>query len=122
MDRVASHGDRIAVRCSAGQSTYAELHAASHAVASALLADRDDLDGDRIAFLAAPGLAYVAILLGIWRAGGVAAPLCVSHPLPEIEYVLKVAGAAAIPDFSRLTWYCREFRNFVQREWGGYSL
>ncbi len=96
MDRVASHGDRIAVRCSAGQSTYAELHAASHAVASALLADRDDLDGDRIAFLAAPGRAYVAILLGIWRAGGVAAPLCVSHPLPEIEYVLKDAGAAAI--------------------------
>jgi len=53
-------------------------------VASALLDGAADLGEARVAFLVRPGHEYVATLLGIWRAGGVAVPLWVSHPLPEL--------------------------------------
>ena len=35
-----------------------------------------------------PGFYYVKTLWAIWIAGGVAVPLCVTHPLPSLEYVL----------------------------------
>jgi malonyl-CoA/methylmalonyl-CoA synthetase len=55
-------------------------------VAEALLAGREDLQEGRIAFAVAPGFAWVATLWGIWRAGGVAVPLPLSSPAPELEY------------------------------------
>src|SRR2546426_10859175 len=33
---------------------------------------------------------------GIWRAGGVAVPLAVSHPPPELEYVIRDAEAEIV--------------------------
>ena len=48
----------------------------------------------RVAFLAPPGFAWVAVQWGIWRAGGIAVPLAVSHPPPELAYVLDDAEAA----------------------------
>jgi malonyl-CoA/methylmalonyl-CoA synthetase len=33
---------------------------------------------------------------GIWRAGGVAVPLATSHPPPELEYVIRDAGASVV--------------------------
>jgi malonyl-CoA/methylmalonyl-CoA synthetase len=41
-------------------------------------------------------------MLGVWRAGGIAVPLCVSHPDPELEYVLGDSGAEVLiasPEF-----------------------
>jgi malonyl-CoA/methylmalonyl-CoA synthetase len=35
-----------------------------------------------------PGFDYVKTLWAIWIAGGVAVPLCITHPLPSLEYVL----------------------------------
>ena len=61
-----------------------------------------DLRERRVAFLAPPGFQYVAILWGIWRAGGVAVPLAVSHPLPELDYTVSNSGAeilVAHPEF-----------------------
>ena len=40
---------------------------------------------------------------GIWLAGGIAVPLCLSYPFPELEYVLAnseadlLVGARAVP-------------------------
>jgi malonyl-CoA/methylmalonyl-CoA synthetase len=96
VERATAHGDRPAVVDGAGTHGYADLLAASQRVARALLGERDDLREARVAFLAAPGLEYVAVLWGIWRAGGVAVPLCLSHPLPELEYVIGDAGAEII--------------------------
>ena len=53
----------------------------------ALLAGAADLAGARVAFLAPPGIDYVVAQWGIWRAGGIAVPLCTTHPPPELEYV-----------------------------------
>ena len=88
-----------------GQSyTYDELLAASRSVASQLLAslgDLGDLDGRRVAFLVAPGPRYAALQWAIWRAGGIAVPLCTAHPAAELDYVLADTEAAvAIADGS----------------------
>jgi len=72
-------------------------------VATCLLAGRTDLAEARVAFLAPAGFAYVATQWGIWRAGGIAVPLAVSHPPPELEYVIRDADAEVVvvhPDFA----------------------
>ncbi|MFQ5528972.1 MAG: acyl-CoA synthetase [Gemmatimonadota bacterium] len=91
-------GPSIAIVDSHGEHTYARLETAVQAVAHRLLAaaSLEDLDGVRIAIRIAPGFAYVATLLGVWRAGGIAVPLCLSHPEPELAYVLDDTGASLI--------------------------
>lgn len=65
-------------------------------MAEQLRAGRPDLDEARVAFLVEPGGAFVAVLWGIWEAGGVAVPLAVSHPPAEHRHVLTDSGAEAI--------------------------
>ncbi len=99
---IESHGEWLAVVDAAGeQFTYAELLAASESVARWLLdreglAGAQDLDEERVALMVPSGFAYVAALLGVWRAGGVAVPLCVTHPAPELAYILDDTGATAV--------------------------
>ena len=89
------HKDRAAIVDRAGEYTYGRLLSASAAVASHLLraGGAKDLGERRVAFIVRPGFDYPAILLGIWRAGGIAVPLCVSHPDPELEYVIEDSEA-----------------------------
>ena len=58
-----------------------------------LLAGRDDLEEARVAFMVTPGCAYAATQRGIWRGGGVAVPLALSHPESELAYVVEDSGA-----------------------------
>ena len=94
--RARAHADRTAIAATEGTFTYAELLAAADRVAAALLGEGRDLREARVAFLAPPGFAWVAAQWGIWRAGGVAVPLAVSHPPPEHEYVIRDAGAGIV--------------------------
>jgi malonyl-CoA/methylmalonyl-CoA synthetase len=109
--RAQTHADRLAVAAPEGVFTYHDLRDTSAVAATRLLAGRDDAEEARICFLVPPGWEWVATLWGIWRAGGVAVPLAVSHPPAELAYVLddaepevvvahpslaeRVAGAAA---------------------------
>ena len=43
-----------------------------------------------------PGWDYVVTLWGIWRAGGVAVPMAISHPPAELAYVIEDAKPEAI--------------------------
>ena len=79
-----------------GMFTYDDLDDASKRVAGSLLADNDDLNQTRVAFLVHPSFAYAAVQRGIWRAGGVAVPLAVSHPPAELEYVIRDSGAGVV--------------------------
>src|SRR5207248_6798124 len=87
----------------AGRShTYVELADASALAAQRLLDGQDDLREARVAFLVMPGFDHVAVQWGIWRAGGLAVPLPVTHPVVELEYLIRdsdpsivVADAAA---------------------------
>jgi malonyl-CoA/methylmalonyl-CoA synthetase len=98
--------DRTAVVTGDDVWTCAELEAAASGAAASLLAqasasagrDVTDLAEDRVAFAAEPRFDTIALLLGIWRAGGVAVPLAVSHPPAEREYVLADAGARLVPE------------------------
>ena len=90
------HPDRTAIIDQDGRYTYGDLMNAARSVAGALLENRPDLGESRIAFLTPPRFEYVATQWGIWLAGGIAGPLSVSHPLPELRYVLEDSGAEAL--------------------------
>jgi malonyl-CoA/methylmalonyl-CoA synthetase len=94
--RAREHAERTAVVAPEGTFTYAQLLDASARVAAALLDGRGDLGEARVAFLAPPGWAYVAVQWGVWRAGGIAVPLAVSHPPAELEYVVADADAEIV--------------------------
>jgi malonyl-CoA/methylmalonyl-CoA synthetase len=87
---------RLAIIASDGTYTYDDLDDASRRVAGCLLGDNDDLRQTRVAFLIAPSFAYAAVQRGVWRAGGVAVPLAVSHPPAELEYVIRDSGASVV--------------------------
>jgi malonyl-CoA/methylmalonyl-CoA synthetase len=102
-DRVSRHTHGPAILAGGSTVDYPELTRRSRGVASRLLAVRQvrDLDEARVAFLVTPGVDWAAVALGIWRAGGVAVPLAVSHPPPELDYVIRDAEASiAIADAS----------------------
>lgn len=96
ISRAALHADRTAIVDGRGEHSFDELLAASGRVAAWLLAGGADLGEARVAFAAPPGLPYVAALWGIWRAGGVAVPLCLTHPAAEHARVLDDASPTAI--------------------------
>jgi malonyl-CoA/methylmalonyl-CoA synthetase len=87
---------RTAIIAADGTFTYDQLDEASRRVAGALLADNADLNQTRVAFFVPPSFAYAAVQRGIWRAGGVAVPLAMSHPPAELDYVIRDSGAALV--------------------------
>jgi malonyl-CoA/methylmalonyl-CoA synthetase len=91
--RALAHRDRTALATPEGTFSYADLLEASERVAAALLDGAADLREARVAFLTQPGWEYVAVQWGVWRAGGIAVPLAVSHPAAELEYVVQDADA-----------------------------
>jgi malonyl-CoA/methylmalonyl-CoA synthetase len=87
---------RIAIVAADGTYTYEQLDDSSRRVAGALLGDNVDLNQNRVAFFVPPSFAYAAVQRGIWRAGGVAVPLAISHPPAELEYVIRDSGASVV--------------------------
>lgn len=88
------YADRPAIVDAARTYSYAELLDASARAAHGLLRENacaSDLADRRVCFMVAPGFDYVATQWAIFRAGGVAVPLCVSHPAPELAHVLDDA-------------------------------
>lgn len=85
-----------AILASDGRFRYGDLLEASASAASVLLDGAPDLKECRVAFLVPPNASYVSVQWGIWRAGGLAVPLCGSHPPPELDYVLADSGASIV--------------------------
>jgi len=76
--------------------SYEELINASCELSLSLLDNSTDLKEQRIAFMVTPGFDYVTTLWAIWNAGGIAVPLCITHPLPALEYVLEDSSASVL--------------------------
>lgn len=95
-NRVSAHGRRTAIIDDSGVYSYTRIFEMSGQIASALLEGGADLKERRIAFMVGACHAYPSVMFGIWLAGGIAVPLCVTHPEPEIEHVLDDSGAAVI--------------------------
>ena len=87
---------KIAVVDRGESVTYQQLANESARLASLLLGTSDDLAEARVAFMVPPGKQYLASLWAIWRAGGVAVPLCLTYPLPSLQYVIEDTGARSI--------------------------
>ena len=87
---------RIAIIAADGTYSYDQLDEASRRVSGALLGDNTDLNQTRVAFFVSPSFAYAAVQRGIWRAGGVAVPLAISHPPAELDYVIRDSGASVV--------------------------
>jgi len=103
IQRAEIHRDRTAIAAGGKTFSYRELLGASARVAGGLLGGAADLAGQRVAFLVPPAFDHVAIQWGIWRAGGVAVPLCLTHPHPELLYVIEDCGAETVvvaPDYA----------------------
>ena len=94
--RAKAHGPRAAIQDPNGTHAYSDLLSASARAAGALLGGRGDLQEARVAFLTPPDFSYAAVQWGIWRAGGIAVPLAISHPAGEWEYTLRDSGASGV--------------------------
>ena len=94
--RAEQHCERTAVIDSTGSFTYNDLLDASSRVATSLLAGGNDLQEQRVAFLATPGFPWVAVQWGIWRAGGVAVPLPLNSTRSELEYFIDNSQASIL--------------------------
>ncbi|HLO44569.1 MAG TPA: acyl-CoA synthetase [Leadbetterella sp.] len=80
---------KCAILDSNGSFSYGDLEEKSSQIAAQLLNGEPDLNQKRVAFMISPGFDYVAFQWGIWRAGGVAVPLCITYPLPSLKYVIE---------------------------------
>ena len=94
--RAEQHRAHVAVIDDEATLTYGQLLEVSARVGGVLLDGIADLREQRIAYLVAPNCEYVAVQWGIWRAGGIAVPLALQHPTPELEYVIDNADVSAV--------------------------
>ena len=76
--------------------SYHELWTASRYFAHLLLDNQKDLSETRVAFMVTPSFDYVAVQWAIWQAGGVGVPLCTTHPLASLQYVIEDTAAEII--------------------------
>jgi malonyl-CoA/methylmalonyl-CoA synthetase len=90
------YGPRVSIVDQQGPHTYADLLQVASSVAAALLDGRDDLREERVAFHLTPGFPWVATQWGIWQAGGIAVPLPLHAPRPELEYILDDTGSSTL--------------------------
>jgi malonyl-CoA/methylmalonyl-CoA synthetase len=88
--------ERTALVCGDREYTYAALSHGAREFAGLLLNGRSDLEEGRIAFMVDPGFEYVKVQWAVWQAGGVAVPLCITHPFPSLQYVLEDTGAETV--------------------------
>jgi malonyl-CoA/methylmalonyl-CoA synthetase len=102
VERLAGHGDRLATIEGGARATFADLSAASSRAAASIrsrlasISSAPDAAEPRIAFALPPGFEYVALLVGIWKAGGMAVPLALSHPPPELAHVIRDSAPALV--------------------------
>ncbi len=76
--------------------SYQNLLDESDKLAHILLQSEGDLNEKRVAFMVNPGFDYVKTQWAIWRAGGIAVPLCITYPLPSLQYVIEDTFAEII--------------------------
>jgi malonyl-CoA/methylmalonyl-CoA synthetase len=96
IEKLSAFNSNTAILADGKTYTYAQLLHASSIVAANLLNNKIDLAEERVAFMVNPGFNYVAVQWGIWRAGGVAVPLCITYPLASLQYVIENSGVKII--------------------------
>jgi malonyl-CoA/methylmalonyl-CoA synthetase len=93
VERAERNHARLAIVDDQGSFSYGQVLGDSAAVARVLLGSESDLRERPLAFLCTPSYGYLAAQWGIWRAGGIAVPLAVSHPEAELDAAIERCGA-----------------------------
>jgi malonyl-CoA/methylmalonyl-CoA synthetase len=88
--------NKTAIISSGHSYNYEQLLEEAASLAGILLDGQQDLKEARVAFIITPGFDYVKTQWAIWRAGGIAVPLCITYPLLSLDYVLEDTGASII--------------------------
>ncbi len=98
LTRWLAHADdpRTVVLDSHGATSWRDAVRTADRVAAALRGGRRSLEGQRVALLVSPGVAFVTCFFGILRAGGTVVPLAAVHPPPEIRHVCDDAAVHAV--------------------------
>lgn len=96
--RARDFGDRVAIVDSNGSHSYDRLLRLSQNIGSNLLkkSGRKDLSGHCVAFLCPNDVSYVAAQWAIWRNGGIAVPLCNSHPSNMYDYMIEDCNTSLV--------------------------
>ncbi len=89
IENAKNYLDKTAIVDSKIEYTFSDLLQKSEEVAASLLEGNSDLNQKRVAFIISPGFEYAAVQWGIWRAGGIAVPLCITYPFPSLQYVIE---------------------------------
>jgi len=100
-----SNQNKTAIISNGNSYSYDELRIASQEFASFLLDNKTDLSESRVAFMVTAGFDYVKTQWAIWQAGGIAVPLCTTHPLSSLQYVIEDTLAEIIivsPEFESI--------------------
>lgn len=111
IERAFLHGNRVAFAGPSGGVTYEELLKKSAAVAEVLLGDVRDLNGSAVGVLVTPGPEYVVAQWGVWRAGGVKVPMCLSATESEWECSIEDSGARTLLVDAAMSVRVSEFCN-----------
>jgi malonyl-CoA/methylmalonyl-CoA synthetase len=105
IEQAKKHLQLTAIVSDGESYSYETLLHAAQGFALLLLGGKSDLGETRVAFMVASGFDYVKVQWGIWLAGGVAVPLCITYPLSSLQYVLEDTQAKIVvvgSDFSIL--------------------
>ena len=89
------HRDRIAVKTTNYQWTYAELNTKANEIAQAILRSRGSAEG-RIGLLFEHDAPMIAAILGVLKAGKTYVPLDPAYPPERLSYILEDSQATAI--------------------------
>lgn len=108
-----TYSARVAIQSEGRSFTYQDLLDSSHLLASILLNGSSDLKEQRVAFMVDPGFNYVKTQWAIWRSGGIAVPLCITHPLPSLCYVLEDTSTSILVVSAH---YAQLFSEYVQTQ------
>lgn len=73
--------------------SYKQVLFESGKFSNVLLDGQTDLNETCVAFMVSSGFNYVRVQWGVWQAGGIAVPLCLSYPLPSLTYTIENSGA-----------------------------
>jgi len=87
--------DAVALRWGAASATYSELASDAARLADCLI-NGGVRPGDRVAIMLPNGPTFVAVLYGIWYAGGVAVPMSPSQSARGVEYVLTISRSRVL--------------------------
>lgn len=99
------HRHRNAVVSNNHTYTFHDLWVESAHFAHILLRGASDLNETRVAFMVSPGFDYVCVQWGIWQAGGIIVPLCLTYPLPSLRYTIENSDAEILvvsPEYADL--------------------